>query len=98
MAKEIKIVYRPIELAVSELKTSTRELTHRLRIPVQGTNQLTVLQQLQEINYTYTSLINTYQSLMLQHVNLIEKSIESLQEEDQALSHITLKDVGGEQS
>ncbi|WP_106498331.1 YwqI/YxiC family protein [Lentibacillus sp. Marseille-P4043] len=85
MSTEIKIVQNPIKQAVTNLQSATQDFESSFTDKIEGENHLDLLEQLNQLNRTYSSLIKFYQSLLLEHINATENSVETLIETDQSI-------------
>lgn len=87
MSTEIKIVDSPINQAVSTLKGSAATFESDFPSEIKGENELELLEKFNHINQTYASLIQTYQALMLHHVESTKSSVQSLKDLDSSLAN-----------
>jgi hypothetical protein len=85
MSTEIKIEQNPIKQAVTTLESSAQNFQSSFPDEIKGENHLDLLDQLNELNRAYSSLMESYQLLLLQHVKTTEGSVGSLMETDQKL-------------
>ncbi|MGY0692377.1 DUF5344 family protein [Virgibacillus sp. FSP13] len=86
MSTEIKIEQNPIKQAISVLEGSAQNFESAFPEKIEGENQLDLLDQLNQLNHSYSSLIESYKLLLLHHINITEGSVESLIETDQLLA------------
>ncbi|WP_106498333.1 DUF5344 family protein [Lentibacillus sp. Marseille-P4043] len=54
---------------------------------IEGENQLDLLDEINQLNQSYSSLIVSYQLLLLKHIKTTEGSVESLIETDLLLAN-----------
>ncbi|MEW9676881.1 YwqI/YxiC family protein [Lentibacillus sp. L22] len=85
MTTEIKIEHNPIKQAITTLKGSAQNFQSSFPDEIEGGNHLDLLDQLNELNHTYATLLQSYQLLMLKHIHTTENSVASLMETDQQL-------------
>ncbi|MBT2217984.1 DUF5344 family protein [Virgibacillus dakarensis] len=89
MSTEIKIEQNPIKQAISALEGAAQNFESAFPEKIEGENQLDLLDQLNQLNHAYSSLINSYQLLLLHHLRTTEGSVESLIETDLILANYT---------
>ncbi|MGY0694935.1 DUF5344 family protein [Virgibacillus sp. FSP13] len=87
METEIKIEQNPIKQAISTLEGSALNFESSFPNEIEGENQLNLLDQLNQLNSGYASLIKSYRLLILQHLRTTESSVESLIETDLLLAN-----------
>lgn len=90
MSTEIKIVHHPIDQAMTTLKGSVQSLQASFPSEIKGDNQLEFLKQVNDLNEAYSALLNNYQTLIRQHIEVTEESIEAIKETDQSLANFSL--------
>ncbi|MEN1970027.1 YwqI/YxiC family protein [Lentibacillus sp. N15] len=83
----IKVEKDPIKQAVSTLKQSTQAVESSFPEEMEGKNQLDLLKQLMELNETYADILKSYQTLLLQHIQITEDSVASFIEMDETLAN-----------
>lgn len=87
MDTEIKLEQNPIKQAVSTLKTSTQHIEADFPEETKGENELTIMEQLVQLNKTYANLLESYQTLLQKHVQMTEKSVDTLVETDETIAN-----------
>jgi hypothetical protein len=87
---EIKITPIPIDQAISSLKESVQSVQAFFSSEIKGDNQLGLLKEVNEINRTYSLILNEYQALLTQHLTETETSIEKIKETDQSLANFSI--------
>lgn len=90
MSTEIKIVHHPIDQAMTTLKGSVQSFQASLPSEIKGDNQLEFLKQVNDLNEAYSALLNDYQTLIRQHIEVTEESIEAIKRTDQSLANFSL--------
>ena len=89
MTSEIKIVLVPIDQAISSLKESVESVQASIPSEIKGDNQLGFLERVNDINRTYSLLLNEYQALLTEHIGETENSIEKIEEMDESLANFS---------
>jgi hypothetical protein len=90
VTSEIKITPIPIDHAISSLKESVQSFQASFPSEIKGDNQLGFLEEVNEINRTYSLILNEYQALLTQHLTETETSIEKIKETDQSLANFSI--------
>jgi hypothetical protein len=90
VTSEIKITPIPIDQAISSLKESVQSVQAFFPSEIKGDNQLGFLKEVNEINRTYSLILNEYQALLTQHLTETETSIEKIKETDQSLAKFSI--------
>src|SRR5699024_6313749 len=85
MSTEIKIVDSPINQSVSTLKGSAATFESDFQSEIKGEKELELLEKFNHINQNYASLIQTYQALMLNHLESTKSSVQSINNLDSSL-------------
>ena len=90
MIGEIKITPIPIDQAISSLKESVQSFQTFLPTEIKGANHLEFIKEMNDINRTYSLLLNDYQALLTKHLDGTETSIEKIKETDQSLANFSI--------
>lgn len=89
MTGEIKITPIPINQAISSFKESVQSVQASIPSEIKGNNQLGFLKRINDINRTYSLLLNEYQALLTEHIGETEASIEKIEEMDESLANFS---------
>lgn len=89
MTGEIKITPIPINQAISSFKESVQAVQASIPSDIKGDNQLGFLKRVNDINRTYSLLLNEYQVLLTKHIGETEASIGKIEEMDESLANFS---------
>lgn len=83
----IKLDQNPVKQAVSSLKAATQNLNSSFPEEMDGESELDLLNQLKQMNNTYAELLDSYQALLLKHIQIMENSVDTLVETDETIAN-----------
>lgn len=86
MSNEIKIEYGEVETALSQLKAAIQSLESSFPASIGGSNQLTVVTKLNELNQSFQQMLEAYKTLLLNNEEATRTSVEEMREADLQLS------------
>ncbi|HLR80997.1 MAG TPA: YwqI/YxiC family protein [Bacillota bacterium] len=86
MSGEIKIDPSQAKESLGTLKETVHDFEPPQFEGLTGNNQLQFIEVLNEVNTAYKELISQYQSQLSQHIHMVNQSINTMIETDEALS------------
>jgi len=83
---EIKIETAPINRALNDLSTAGQALNGEFSKELQGDNELSLADKIDEINQYYEKIKQTYQQLLTSNIASTRRAVEVMNEKDEEIA------------
>lgn len=90
MSNEIKLDKHSVDALLNELNEATDILNGLFSMEVKGSEHLSTIGTINEINHSYQQLILNYQAVLTKHISVALKSLQSMSDTDQSLANYNL--------